>query len=159
MKVGSIVIVIFAALVALPLSAKEKVTPAVNADTKDTFEAVSSWVRKQMAADGRYAHVTADERSKVNADLDAMGKLFDARGAVTQMSPEEKMTLLNRQEEVNATLAKRDRERLICSNERPVGSNLPVRTCRTAGEIEGRSRDDKRYLEQRQAAPQKIGGG
>ena len=154
MKFYMMAALLVAALVALPVSAKEKVAPAVNASTEDAFVTVSTWVRGQMDNGGRYSFVTTGERNTVNADLDLMGKLMAARGSVDKMTPDEKTEMFNRQEEVNAILAKRDRERLVCTYERPIGSNLPVKTCRTAGEIADRKGNDREYLERRQATPQ-----
>lgn len=143
-----------AAFVALPLSAKDKVEPAVNANTKDAFQTVSAWVRAQMNDNGRYPNLSARERGTVETRLDEMGRLLDARGSVEQMSADEKMKMFNAQEEVNAILAKRDNERLICTQERPIGSNLPVKVCRTAGEVEARRRADRGAMDRRQATPQ-----
>jgi hypothetical protein len=76
------------------------------------------------------------------------------------MSDADKTAMFNKQEEVNAILAKRDNERLICKNEKPIGSNIPVKTCQTAGEIEARRRNDSQYLRRTQNTPQlKSGGG
>ena len=150
MKFGPVIALFIAALVALPLSAKEKTDPAVNANTKDTFETVSTWVRQQMDVGGRYSYVTPGERSKINGKLDEMSKLFQKRSDVAQMMDAEKTAMFNSQQQVNAILAKHDNERLICKNEMPIGSHIPVKTCSTAGEIEARRRSDLQYLQRTQ---------
>lgn len=147
-----------AVLASLPLAAKEKIDPAVNASSKDAFETVSTWVRKQMDAGGRYSYVTPDERSKVNSRLDEMEHLFGDKSEVSQMSDADKTAMFNKQEEVNSILAKRDNERLICKNEKPIGSNIPVKTCQTAGELEARRRNDSQYLQRTQNSPQLRSG-
>ena len=141
-------VVLFAAAVlfAAPLFASDKPAPAVNADTKESFDAVSKWVHGQMKDGGRYAHVTEAEKSKIDGRFDEMDKLFEQRGSVAQMSPSEKTQMFNAQEEINAILAQRDGERLICKNENPVGSHIPVRTCQTAAEIENRRHKDAGML-------------
>lgn len=154
MKFMPVVAFVVAALVALPLSAKDKADAAVNASNKDSFETVSTWVRKQMDAGGRYSYVTPDERGRVTQRLDEMAKLFAEKGEVDKMSNDEKTTMFNSQEEVNAILAKRDNDRLICKTQAPVGSNIPVKTCTTAGEIEARRRNDGDYLRRTQNTPQ-----
>jgi hypothetical protein len=158
MKFGPLIALFVAALVALPLSAKEKAEPAVNANTKDAFETVSTWVHKQMDEGGCYSYVTAGERSKVNGKLDEMSKLFQKRGDVAQMTDAEKTEMFNSQEEVNAILGKRDNERLICKNELPIGSHIPVKTCTTTGEFEARRRQDIHYLQRIQQSPQLKSG-
>ncbi|HEX7768600.1 MAG TPA: hypothetical protein VF422_01075 [Dokdonella sp.] len=142
------------AFLALPALAKDKVEPAVNASDKDAFATVSSWVRGQMREGGRYEHVTPSERTRVNERLDEMTGLFEQAPAVDRMSDEQKLRMFNSQEEVNAILAKRDNERLVCKNVKPIGSHIPVRQCMTAGELEARRRADDQYLRRTQQTPQ-----
>lgn len=108
----------------------------VYADTGAKFETVSARVRNEMQEGGRYSYVTPDERSTVEARLAEMRELFEKRDSTANMSDDEKMRMFNDQEAVNAILTRRDGERLVCSNEKPVGSHIPVRTCRTVAEIE-----------------------
>ena len=53
---------------------------------------------------------------------------------------------------------KRDGDRLICTSERPVGSNLPVKTCQTARERDERRRSDRKALDRMQVGVQKKQG-
>ncbi len=155
----SILITAFALLLAGQAAiAKDKPAPAVNANDKESFQTVSEWVRKQMDDGGRYAEVKSNERQTVNDRLDEMGRLFEQKGSVDQMNVDEKKKLLVDQEEINSILGKRDGDRLICSYERPIGSNLPVKTCTTAREAEMRRRDDRNELDRRQVTKQKKWG-
>lgn len=143
------------AFLALPALAKKEVAEAaVNASNRDAFETVSAWVRDQMREGGRYAHVTPTERTRVDTRLVEMEGLFQKYPAVDQMSDDDKLKMFNYQEEVNAILAHRDSERLICKNVKPIGSNIPVKQCMTAGEIEARRRNDTDYLRRTQQTPQ-----
>lgn len=142
MKFRSLSILIFALVFSLPLAAKDKVEPAVNANTKDSFDTVSTWVRKEMGAGGRYAHVSAAERGTVEAKLTEMGGLYAITPDTAHMTAAQKLQMFNDQEQVNAILAQRDNERLICKHEMPMGSHIPVTTCDTAGNIEARRRSD-----------------
>jgi hypothetical protein len=146
------------ALLAMPALAKDKVEPAVNANSKDAFATVSSWVRGQMEDGGRYSYVTPSERTRVNQRLDQMSGMFDKAPAVEQMSEDDKLKMFNYQEEVNAILAKHDNERVICKNVKPIGSNIPMKQCTTAGEIEARRRGDMQYLQRNQHSPQNQRG-
>ena len=139
-------------------SASDKPNPAVNASDKDSFQTVSEWVRKQMDAGGRYSETSGEERQVVNARLDEMTKMFEQKPSVDQMSVDEKKKLLVDQEEINSILGKRDGERLICKSERPIGSNLPVKTCQTASERDGRRREDRQELDRQQVSKQKKWG-
>jgi len=140
--------VLLAFAAAMPLAAKENPSPAVNASSKDAFETVSAWVRTQMGDGGRYAHVTADERAKVNTRLDEMDRLFGDKADVSEMSATDKAAMFTKQEEVNAILAKHDNQRMICKYERPVGSHIPVQVCHTAAEIEESRRNSQQFMQQ-----------
>jgi len=159
MKFGLMLATLIAAFVTLPAVAKDEPEPAVNANTKASFDTVSAWVRKQMEGGGRYAELNAGERSKVDAKLDEMGRMFEQHGDVAQMSDGDKTRLYNNQQEVNALLNKRDGERLICKSERPVGSNIPVKTCNTAANIAARQRTDTQDFRRRQDAQAQTRGG
>ena len=138
--------------------AKDEPSHAVNASDKGSFQTVSEWVRKEMDAGGRYSEANGEERRVVNARLDEMSKMFEQKPSVEQMSIDEKKKLLVDQEEINSILGKRDGERLICKFERPIGSNLPVKTCQTASERDGRRREDRKELERQTVGKQKKWG-
>jgi hypothetical protein len=153
--IGALLLLVLSGGVA---SASDKASPAVNASDKDSFQTVSEWVRKQMDAGGRYAETNGEERQIVNARLDEMTKMFEQKPSVDQMSVDEKKKLLVDQEEINSILGKRDGDRLICKSERPIGSNLPVKTCVTARERDQRRREDNKELERQQVNKQKKWG-
>jgi hypothetical protein len=67
--------------------------------------------------------------------------------------------MFNAQQEVNAILSKRDGERLICKSERPVGSNIPIKTCRTASEMAQRRQNDTQDFRRRQDVQGQLRGG
>ncbi len=144
-----------AVMASFPAFAKETSDPAVNANTKETFATVSSWVRKEMSAGGRYAYATDSEKSKVDANLSDMGGLFDKHGSVAEMNDADKTKLFNDQEEVNAILSKRDGDRIICKNEIPIGSHIPVKTCRTYSQVEADHRNSRQFMDDRSAVVQK----
>ena len=164
MKIVHAIVFVVVALAAGSPSAAEKAKPAVKADTREAFAAVAADTRTGMGEGGRFSSISATEKSKVNSRLDEMGRLFDQRESVAQMSDDEKMRLFNAQEEVNSILAKRDNDRLICKSEMPIGSHLPIKTCKTVGEIERQRRADSRSMDQirmrppRSCKPTKVAG-
>jgi hypothetical protein len=87
-----------------------------------------------------------------------MGKLYDQFGSVDKMDQAAKVRLLADQSTVNAILTKRDGDRLICQTELPVGSHLPVKTCKTYSQIQAQERNAQEYLRQSFATPQNVGG-
>ncbi|HKE48536.1 MAG TPA: hypothetical protein VKB52_10765 [Rhodanobacteraceae bacterium] len=112
---------------------------SVKADTKEAFETLAAGVRKEMQPGGKYEYIKPDEAKTVDKKLDEMDKLFIEKGTVAAMREEEKIALFNAQETVNSILTLRDRDRVICKKEAPVGSHIPVTTCHTyAQEVEAR---------------------
>jgi len=108
----------------------------INADTKEKFVEVATDVRQEMQAGGRYEYVKADERKTIDQKFTEMEALFNENGSVQNMKQDTKVKLFNDQEVVNSILTHRDRDRVICKNEAPVGSHIPVTSCHTYGQEE-----------------------
>ncbi|HKE48206.1 MAG TPA: hypothetical protein VKB52_09075 [Rhodanobacteraceae bacterium] len=155
-NVSAVLLLLFAAFAANAATA-DKPDPAVNADTKDKFVTVTDWVHKEMNPGGRYEHVTSSDRSTVEAKLAQMGALLDKKGSVEQMNDAEKTEMFNNQEQVNSILAKHDGDRVICKSVAPVGSHIPVKTCKTARQMEGDQREAQKFVQDRQNVQFKSG--
>lgn len=147
------------AMALLPLTAASAATtkPAVKVDNKADFAAVSATVQKEMLAGGRYEFVDNTERDTITKRLGDMQALFDTYGSVEHMDMKQRTQLLTAQEDVNAILTRRDDRRLICKNERAMGTLIPKRVCRTYGELE-RSRRSAQQFMQQEARPGYIRG-
>jgi hypothetical protein len=148
---------LLAAFAVNAVAATDKAAPAVNADTKESFATVSGWVTKEMHTGGRYEHVTDSERSTVEGKLASMSTLLDKKGSVAQMNDAEKTQMFNDQEQVNAILAHRDGDRLVCQTVAPVGSHIPVKSCKTARQLEGDQREAQKFIQDRQNIQLKSG--
>jgi hypothetical protein len=142
-----------------PAAAKENYKEGgVKADTKEAFDALSQSVRKDMEPGGRYEYVRPDEQKTIEKKLDEMSALFAQTGTVTGMKEDQKIALFNAQETVNSILTLRDRDRVICKHEAPIGSHIPVTTCHTYGqEIEAREGTKKQLSDWSRA--QCVGSG
>jgi hypothetical protein len=117
---------------------------SVKADTKEAFETLAASVREDMQSGGKYEYIKPDEAKTVEKNLDAMDKIFQESGTVANMKEDQKIALFNAQEAVNSILTLRDRDRVICKKESPVGSHIPVTTCHTyAQEVEARQGSKK----------------
>ena len=103
----------------------------VKADTKEAFAPLAEKVREEMRPGGRYEYVKPDERKTIEKKLADMTALFEEAGAVANMKQTQKVALFNAQETVNSILTRRDRDRVICKHEAPLGSHIPVTTCHT----------------------------
>ncbi len=125
----------------------------INADTKEKFVEIAANVRQEMEGGGRYQYVKPDERRTIDQKLTEMETLFDENGSVQSMKQDTKIKLFNDQEVVNSILTRRDRDRVICKNEAPLGSHIPVTTCHTYGqEIEAREGTRNQLDEWKRAA-------
>lgn len=135
-----------------------KAQPVVKADTKADFTAVVAAVKREMVPGGRYEFVSSSERQTIDASLGEMQSLFDRFETVAEMDKDAKFQLYVDQENVNAILTHRDDRRMVCKSERPIGSLLPKRTCRTYGEVErGRQYTQEEMI--RRARPGFVNGG
>lgn len=159
MKLSAVAACLALALVALPLAAKEKVEPIVNASTKDAFVTESSKVRTQMEKGGRFEFVNKDERETVNSKLDAMTRMFDKKPSVAEMNESERIQMINDQEQINAILTRSDGDRMICKSVAPVGSHIPVKTCKSQRDIAEQQRSSRQFMNDRSMVTQQQGGG
>src|SRR5579875_2419046 len=103
---------------------------------------------KQMQPGGRWQYIDQKERATIDGSFADMGKLYDQYGSVDKMDQDARVRLLADQSTVNAILTRRDGERLICQMEIPVGSHLPVKTCRTYAQIQAEQRAAQMSLQQ-----------
>lgn len=141
----------------IPENSKGK--PVVAADTKEHFEAVAAAVRQQMDTGGRFAFVSSSGRATVDSALNDMSVLFNQYGSVDKMSPPAQSKLMADQNSINEVLARYDSNRLICSEEIPVGTHFPKKVCRTLGEIQLQNQNSKQTLnwtQQRQNQMQAV---
>ena len=111
------------------------------AQNLDGFKREAATIRDGMNPGGRYEFLKAAEKSKIEARLTSMQSLLESHATQNDLNSRDKISLANMQEEVNATLKHNDSNRLICERRAPVGSHIPVNTCRTYGDIEQERRD------------------
>src|SRR5690348_5184670 len=125
---------------------EENGKPVVKADSKENFEAIVAAIHQQMQPGGRWQYIDACERATVNGRFADMGKLYDQFGSVDKMDQAAKVRLLADQSTVNAILTRRDGDRLICQTVMPVGSHLPVKTCKTYAQIQAEQNGAQEFL-------------
>ncbi len=120
----------------------------VKADTKENFEAVVAAIHKQMEPGGRWQYIDKHERGTIDGSFADMRKLYDKFGSVDKMDQPAKQRLLADQTTINAILTRKDGERLICKNTLPIGSHLPVRTCKTYAQLQAEWRHTQQQFDQ-----------
>ena len=101
-----------------------------------------------MDTGGKYEFVPPDERTKIDKSFGEMTALFDQYGSVSAMNQDAKVKLFNDQEVVNSILTKRDRDRVICTNQAPVGSHIRQTSCHTyAQEVQAHQETQKQMTD------------
>ena len=128
------------------------------AQTLDGFHHDAAAIRDGMKPGGRYEFLKESDRYRVDTNLDKMEALLQKHAGENDLGTHDKIALANAQEEVNAILRHNDSNRLVCESRAPVGSHLPVKTCRTFGEIELRRKSAQRTMTDLSATRQKVSG-
>lgn len=133
--------------------------PAVTSiRNKSDFEAVQAAIQQQMQAGGRFASVDPSGRAAVNGRLQDMASLFAQYDSTDKMGPGGLSRLNDDQNAINATLAARDGNRLVCHDETPVGSHFSKRVCRTLSEIQNQQNNAQKAMRDLQMKPSQLGG-
>lgn len=159
MKFKFSLVAMVACMLLLPLASfASKTETVVKAQNKSDFSAMVTAIHQQMAPGGHWEFVEATERSDIDAKFKDMESLFDKYDNVDNMDNDSKARLYADQEGINAILTHRDSRRMVCKSERPMGSIIPKRTCRTYGAIE-KDRDNAQQFMQQQARPGYQAGG
>ncbi|MBN8726544.1 MAG: hypothetical protein J0H15_02425 [Xanthomonadales bacterium] len=121
----------------LPNSADGRTRPktwSFDANSGADFEAQAAEVRKEMGSDGRYGAISVDDRKAVEADLDQIEALLDAKDSPAKLNDQQQVDLINAQERINAVLTKNDGNRLICTMEPRTGTKFKEKVCITQSE-------------------------
>lgn len=118
------------------------------AQTLDGFHKESGIIRDEMRQGGRYEFLKTEDRNKIEARMSAMESVLQKHAGQNDLSNNDKVALVNAQEEINSILKHNDANRLICESRAPVGSNLPVKTCHTVGELELQHHDAARMMKE-----------
>ena len=143
-----IVLMCAQAICAAASMASDKVNEKpVVADTPEKFAQTAEQIRAQMGTGGRYEFINPGDKGKVETDLNSIGAMLQKSGGVATMSQEDKVRLFNTQEHLNGLLTHSDSNRLVCERRAPVGTNIPLNTCKTVGEIEKNRRDSQKYMQ------------
>lgn len=137
---------------------EENGKPVVKADTADNFAAIVAAIHQQMEPGGRWQYIDKSERSTIDASFADMQTLYDRFGSVDKMDQNARIRLLADQSTVNAILTRKDGDRLICETVLPVGSHLPMKTCKTYAQIQAEQRGAQEFLRQHGETMQKRSG-
>jgi hypothetical protein len=126
------------------------------------FDQLVELVRNELRPGGRYGLLHPREREQVVAGLAQMQDLLEGRQSVDELSLDDQVALVNAQERVNGLLTKRDRDRLICTHQRTLGTHRKHVVCQTYGEVIARretSQEEQRKLMQREQLCRELSTG
>ena len=137
MKHRFVRLALVSALAASPLAALAKDAPeqVVKADTPEKFALVISRVHEEMKPGGRYEFMNRSGRDEIDRNFDEMTGLLRKIGSVAAMNDSTRVALFNRQEKINGILSSNASDRLVCRSVAPVGSHIPLQSCKTFGEL------------------------
>src|SRR5690348_3638820 len=107
----------------------------LDANTAQTFQTSAAGVRSEMRPGGRYAFVSAAERTRVETALGDIDKAYAERDG--RLDQDTKVRVFNDQELVNSILERRG-DRMICANEVATGSLVRQTRCATYAHDLGR---------------------
>lgn len=130
----------------------------VEADTPQKLAEAKASVDEQMAPGGRYEFISTERREQVGTLFREMQGMLERSGSVAAMPERDRLQLFNRQEKLNGILTDSDSQRLVCEKRAPLGSLVPVKTCRTYGEIERQRRDKDRFFDETRKRSQSVHG-
>jgi hypothetical protein len=149
MKLEKLLLVSALALTCAVAGARENYhEKSFNADTKEKFQTVAANIRKEMNDGGRYEYVTPKEHATIEQKLGEIETLFTQYDSIANMKQDQKVQLFNAQDTVNSILTHRDRDRVICKNEAPLGSHIPVTSCHTYGQEEDARHETHNQLDE-----------
>ena len=140
----TVVALLFACLfLAAPALAKDESQVPMKKITPSEFPDLQKYLVHEMRPGMRFGWVTDREQAEVTRELDAMAELLHGHQTLEELSEDERISLMNAQGRVNATLTKRDRDRLICERKKPLGSHRSQTWCETYGERMTRTQGDR----------------
>jgi hypothetical protein len=149
-----LVLIALALLVPAACLADKAVEMPLVGQTLDAFEREAATVRAGLQPGGVYEFMKDADRQRVAKRLDDMRQLLQAHAGQVELSKDDRVALVNAQEEVNALLLHNDSNRLICERGAHTGSRIRVTTCQTYGEMMQREERDRRTLGDIQRQPQ-----
>lgn len=141
-----------------PQAAKQEMERALTAGSRAQFDDQAAAIRKQMDPGGHYEFVSTAERTQVEKGLDTVAAVLARHDDPKGYTDQDKLELLQAQENVNAILTKNDGRRLICERRAPTGSRLGKDYCRTYAEQERERRTTQKDVMDRQRQPSGISG-
>jgi hypothetical protein len=102
--------------------------PQAFAEQRDALES-------EIATGERYRSIAKADKERVYEALERLAKNLAEVTAVSQLSEAKRLSVFNDQQLINTLLTRAAADsRVVCTRETPVGTRLPIKTCKTVGE-------------------------
>jgi len=108
---------------------------------------------------GEFSRFSPADLAKMRHAQDQIFAMLNGVTSLDQLTPNQKMELSNQLDQVKATLAQNEGNRLICHRERKTGTNLVEKRCETVADREARTRDAEEDMRKMSMSPQTSHGG
>ena len=139
---------IFACISTAHAASSDKEPFPLNAESTAQFRQQAATLRTEMDK-GKYSGLSAGDKKAIDKRLDELDALYVKRSTGAKINDTDAVALVNASSEVNALLAGNKDEKLVCTQEKILGSNRRTKVCMTAADRESRRRSDVQDIRDR----------
>lgn len=93
-------------------------------------------IRSDVLASRGYRGLSESTRTELLARQERLLRLIEGKQSAQDLDADQRMLAFNELEWIEGALNDEQDDRLVCKQEKKVGSNRPVRICRTAAQIQ-----------------------
>jgi hypothetical protein len=124
---------IFLAAIVMAFSASAHASPPLDID-KIVIQ--QREIRADLiAGTGRYDQMPASKREEIVKKQDDLLRMLEGKATSDDLSEDQRVTVLNSLESIEAAISSEEGERKVCTRERTLGSNRLTRVCRTEAQM------------------------
>lgn len=89
-----------------------------------------------QAGTGRYKNMPTSTKKELLSRQSEVLTVVDGKTSADELSEEERLQVFNNLEWIEAAINNAESERMVCTREKPLGSNRVQRVCKTMAQIE-----------------------
>lgn len=136
-----------------PASVMAKEAFDLSATSAAEFRQQADALRNELKAGGKYASLSPKDKEQIGKQLEVLQDLYDDREAGKRFGKRDEVKLVNASEEINGLLSGDEDDRLVCQQERRLGTNRTERVCMTVAERRERREEAAKELRNQRTAP------
>jgi hypothetical protein len=92
-----------------------------------------------LARKGGYGPLKKGSEKTLKADRDVIADLLKGHATASELKPDDRIAVYNAQEEITSILNNKDKNRMVCRKEAPIGTRIQTNICMTVAEREARA--------------------